>query len=332
MTTATKTLPAHGTYARGNGAPGYRKPCKCVPCYKAMRRARKQYAVNRQLGRPGLVDAAPARQHLQLLQLTMTWGQICEASECQADNLRSIAAGRHTQIRRETHNRIMAVKAQAPAPGKYVDATGLRRRLQALRAIGWSAQILAAKAGSAEARIQRICAGEQPTVRQVLAEKILKLYAELSQTPAPAGRSATRAKNHAIANGWAPPVAWDDDTIDDPAAQPELTGHCGSDRGYWMHRNQKLPVCPRCEQAHTDWLTERAHLTPQQLNQERFRARAAAASREADLAHDARELMRLGADYEQAAARLDVTRQHLQQALLRHPETAPQQDDMEAAA
>lgn len=48
---------------------------------------------------------------------------------------------------------------------------------------------------------------------------------------------------------------------------------------------------------------------------------AAAASREADLAHDGRELLRHGADTEQAAERLGVTRNHLQQALLRHPDT-----------
>jgi predicted DNA-binding protein (UPF0251 family) len=61
----------------------------------------------------------------------------------------------------------------------------------------------------------------------------------------------------------------------------------------------------------------------QELNQERFRARAAATTREADLAHDARELMRVcGLTTEQAAERLDVTRPHLHQALKRHPAPA----------
>lgn len=51
------------------------------------------------------------------------------------------------------------------------------------------------------------------------------------------------------------------------------------------------------------------------------------------LAADARELFRYGITTEQAAQRLGVTKAHLYQELLRHPEdTAPQQDDMEAAA
>jgi hypothetical protein len=33
-------------------------------------------------------------------------------------------------------------------------------------------------------------------------------------------QSASRARNHAAARGWPPPAAWDDDTIDDPAAGP----------------------------------------------------------------------------------------------------------------
>lgn len=217
-----RSLPAHGSYARANGCPGYREPCKCEICHPAFRRARKQYNVNRQLGRPGLVDATPARKHLQKLQRSMTWEQIVAAGACEARNLQLIADGRRTQIRRSTLTKILGVTLQPPAPGKYVDATGLRRRLQALRVIGWSAYRLAEAAGSAEARIQLICSGEQPTVRQALAVKILRVYAELAQTPAPPGRSATRTTRHALANGWAPPAAWDDDTIDDPQAAPDF--------------------------------------------------------------------------------------------------------------
>jgi len=51
------------------------------------------------------------------------------------------------------------------------------------------------------------------------------------------------------------------------------------------------------------------------------------------LAADARELFTYGIGVEQAAERLGVTKTHLYQELLRHPEeTAPQQDDMQPAA
>lgn len=321
MTTAVKPLPPHGSYARANGCPGYRAPCKCDTCVTALRRFRKRSKVNRQLGRPGLVDATPARQHLAKLARTMTWGQIATATGGEPRNLHLIADGRRTQIRRSTLTAIVAVKAETPAPGKYIDATGIRRRIQALRAIGWSSNVIAKAASTAEARIQTIATEAQPTVRYVLAAKILKVYAELSQTPAPTGRSGTRTRNHAAANGWAPPGAWDDDRIDDPAAFPDWTGHCGSDRGWWLHRLEDIPTCQPCEQAHAEWKAERTHLSRDQRWSEIGKARATARSREADLAHDARELMRVcGLDTEQAAERLGVTRNHLQQAMGRHPE------------
>jgi len=325
-----RPIPPHGTYARGNGSPGYRKPCPCQPCLNARRRGKKRNTVQRQLGRPGTVDAAQAQARLLTLNKTTGWNDLAAAIGGSAANLRDIAAGRRTTIRRATHNKIMALAVQ-PSGGQYIEATGSRRRIHALRAIGWSTSVIAKHARTSDVRIQLISNG-QATVRHSLTVKIREAYDTLSlQTPV--GRDVTRVKNTATRNGWAPPGAWDDDCIDDPAAVPDWTGYCGTDRGYWMHRNQQLPMCARCETAHEAWLTERAELTARQLNQEKFRARAAAASREADLAADARELMRYGTGIEQAAARLKVTRQHLQQALLRSPEaTPPQQTDMQPAA
>jgi hypothetical protein len=217
----TRPLPAHGTYARANGSPGYRKPCPCEECRATLLSAKKRYRVRRESGRPGLVDAAPARKRLKQLLKTMSQQQIKAITGCDDCNLRLILDGTRTQIRRDTLQRILSVKPEPPAPGTYLDATGTRRRIQALRAIGWSARALAEAAGTGESVIERICDG-QPTVRGVVAVKIQDAYARLSQTPAPAGRSATRAKGYATANGWAPPEYWDDDDIDDPATQAQL--------------------------------------------------------------------------------------------------------------
>ncbi|MCZ4509938.1 hypothetical protein O3Q52_17385 [Streptomyces sp. ActVer] len=329
--TVTKSPPPHGTYARANGCPGYREPCKCARCYVTFRRARKQYTVNRELGRPGLVDATPVREHLNTLRQTMTWQQVADATGSEYRNLKLVADGRRTQVRRSTRDRVLAVTPEPPASGKYIDALGTRRRIQALRAIGYSTKVIAEAAGSAQARLQLISTGAQPTVRQHLAERIQAVFADLHGTPAPAGCSATVTRKHARAQGWVPPAAWDD--IDDPAAVPDWTGHCGTDRGYWMHSLQRLPMCERCKAAHEAWLDEQAHLTVQELNQARFRARAAASHREADLAHDARELLRVsGLDVALAAERLGVTRNHLQQALLRNPEPEPAVEQDEAVA
>lgn len=320
--TTSKPLPPHGTYARGNGSPGRRPPCPCPPCRETKLKTRKRLNVARQLGRAARVDAAPARQHLRKLRITMSWSQIQTATGCDDRGLQLLINGQRTEINRTTQDKILAVAPGAePSPGMYIDATGPRRRLQALSALGYSGREIALRIATAEARIQKITSGSQPTVRYGLARRINALYDELSETPAPAGRSRTRVLRHALAHHFAPPSAWDDDTIDSPDALPEWTGHCGTDHGWWKHTTNSIPVCPPCETAHAAWLTERRNLPAGERFRQMAFAKAAAANREANLAHDGRELMRVcGLDYEQAAERLGVTRNHLQQVLLRHPE------------
>ncbi|MFJ5785390.1 hypothetical protein [Streptomyces hydrogenans] len=133
-------------------------------------------------------------------------------------------------------------------------------------------------------------------------------------------QAACRFRNYAWTNGWAPPAAWDDDTLDDPDAIPDWTGFCGTDRGWWTHRIEHIPVCPACEQAHTDWLAAIKHLPRRERAVLVGRAQAQAHNRGAAIAENARELLALGETYETAAARIGVSRNHLQQELLRHPE------------
>lgn len=323
MTTAAKPLPAHGTYARGNGSPGRRPPCPCPPCREAKLKTRKRLNVARQLGRAARVDATPALEHLRKLRATMSWSQIQAATGCDDRGLQLLISGQRTEINRTTQDKILAVAPGAePSAGMYIDAIGPRRRLQALSAMGYSGRHIADQIGTAEVRIHKIANGSQPTVRYGLVRRIHHLYDQLAQTPAPAGRSRTRVIRHARANNWAPPVAWDDDTIDDPTAHPEWTGACGTDRGWWLHKLNGIPACPRCEAAHAAWLAERHDLPPQERFRQLALAKSAASNRGATLAHDARELMQVsGLSYEQVAERLGVTRNHIQQELLRHPQT-----------
>lgn len=95
-----------------------------------------------------------------------------------------------------------------------VDATGTRRRLRALAAIGWPNAAIGALAGADHSTVSawsnnaRVRAGTADTVRRV--------YDELSMTPGP----SAKVRQIAARKGWAPPLAWDDDSIDDPAARP----------------------------------------------------------------------------------------------------------------
>lgn len=95
-----------------------------------------------------------------------------------------------------------------------VDATGARRRIHALAAIGWSL------AGQSRMLEMGDTAAHKITARKWLhvetAAKVRALYDELSMMPGP----SVRARREAQRKGWAPPLAYDDDTIDDPHTEP----------------------------------------------------------------------------------------------------------------
>lgn len=100
-----------------------------------------------------------------------------------------------------------------------IDGTGTARRLQALSAIGWPPTQLGARLGYD----RRVIDGwrqqrRHPLVHRATATAIADLYDELWDTPGP----CTRTRRAAARRGWAPPMAWDDHTIDDPHATPDL--------------------------------------------------------------------------------------------------------------
>lgn len=110
------------------------------------------------------------------------------------------------------------LRAMALGHGLRVDPTGTTRRLRALCAIGWGHRYLADELGNFPAQVQLWLAGEaQVHVDTVI--RVRALYDRLADTPGPgprAGRTVALARRR----GWAPPIAWDADTIDDPAAEP----------------------------------------------------------------------------------------------------------------
>ena len=95
-----------------------------------------------------------------------------------------------------------------------VEATGTRRRLRALVAMGWSFGHIGARLGESQPTVHRW------TVRERLfastAEKVRAVYDELSMTPGPSNRARLDARR----KGWAVPLAWSDEDIDNPLARP----------------------------------------------------------------------------------------------------------------
>lgn len=113
-------------------------------------------------------------------------------------------------------------------PGR-LDATGARRMLQALAAVGWSARALHARSDLYTTHIQVIRSGRARWVTAETERSVKALYDRLWDQCPPRGDrhqvgAITRTKLFAAQQGWAPPLAWDDEAIDDPTAEP-ATGH-----------------------------------------------------------------------------------------------------------
>jgi transcriptional regulator with XRE-family HTH domain len=103
---------------------------------------------------------------------------------------------------------------------KRADAVGTMRRLQALAALGWTPEDLAEQLGMHPSYVKDLRINRRANrVNTSTVEKVTDLFERLSATPGP----SVRTRQHAERQGWAPPLAWDDDAIDNPDAKP-VTG------------------------------------------------------------------------------------------------------------
>jgi lambda repressor-like predicted transcriptional regulator len=317
-----KPLAKHGTTARAKGRPSAGIPgCPCPPCRRAENAYDKRRRFLNQTGRTLMVDTAPVAAHLRgLFNAGAGWIQLAAVSGCSTSTMHNLLTEQNPRCRRVTANKILAIQPGDAIPNhRSIPATGTIRRVRALMTLAHTCRAISQACRIDHSTLSDLLAERLDSVSLGLANRVDDGFRALSRTT---GASA-RSRNRATRERWAPPGAWDDDTIDDPAAHPDWTGHCGSDRGWWLHSIESIPVCARCETAHTAWLAERKHLPPNERFRQLALARGAASNRGANLAANARELMQIsGLTYEQAAERLSVSTSHLFQALKRHPETA----------
>lgn len=134
--------------------------------------------------------------------------------------------------------------------GAKMPDTGTRRRLQALLRMGFSTVFLAPLMGCSQQRVNYLVNGYGRYVYGQTFTKVVELYDKYALVnPLDLGissNSVKRAISAAIKNDYAPPGAWDDDTIDDPNAYPELTGYCGKLAGAFIHLRTDTRICDRC--------------------------------------------------------------------------------------
>lgn len=230
--THKRTFHAHGT-ANAYILDG----CKCRPCRNAL--AQRENARNKAkaFGRydSGRVDAKHVRAHLlKLRKHGMGLKRIAELAGVSNATLGKVlygdpAHGRplRKRVARHVHDQVLAIQPTLEnlQGGTLVDALGIRRRLQALVAIGYSQTHLAGRIGFVASNFCKLTLdpseGGRTAVTAATARKVTALYAALQNRPRVGCDqrtkiSVSRARNIARARGWLPPAAWDEDRMDDP--------------------------------------------------------------------------------------------------------------------
>lgn len=202
--------------------------CRCYTCAWA----RAQYNDRREkLIRLGqwqpFVDPAGARAHAELLRAAgFGTRQIAALSGVNRQAVMEILSGESGRIRPVTHAAIVAVSAAAElAGGTAVPSVGTRRRAEALAAAGWSLPEQARALGWCLSNYHALL--KRPSVVAHTARLVRNLYDRWSALPPPRGSAADRARRRALAKAWFPPMAWDEDAIDDPSALPCLLPPAG---------------------------------------------------------------------------------------------------------
>lgn len=134
----------------------------------------------------------------------------------------------------------------------WQDSTGTRRRLQALGVMGYGWETLGAELGISGNSLGTIARRETVKLYPETVVKIKKLYDKLSMVPPVETRGVKVTKMRLRRRGWPPPLAWDDDTMDDPYVLPMGL----SDQAVWDWYCKAATDCERIE-----WVLE--HGIPQ---------------------------------------------------------------------
>ncbi|MGA4875920.1 hypothetical protein [Streptomyces lydicamycinicus] len=227
MTTATRTAPHHNTLTCYTDYK-CRRP-DCVTRYNDWYRARA-HALAAGTWKP-YVDAAPVREHLlELHAAGITPHRIEQITGIDWCSIRlftqpHLGQGRGITKRTtpDTAAKILAVRLDDLVPGR-VDATGTRRRVQALAAMGWPLAAVGSHIGIAAGYARHLAHREAVFGRT--AQAVSNGYDELRhKRPQRNGITRTvakRTRTYAARQNWAPPKYWDQHpgAIDDPDFEP----------------------------------------------------------------------------------------------------------------
>lgn len=201
----------HGTYACYT-----LDACRCEPCAAACSTYLATWTREKGYGRwDNLVDATPARNHVQALQAHgMGHKRIADTAGISVSALQKLLWGHKgrppsKRIRKATAQALLAVTLDLPTGGR-IPADETARRLQALIACGWSASSLARRLDMLPSNMTPLVHARRG-VTVATATAVHQLYLQLADVAPPQDTrhqrtAVSRAKAWAAREGWAPPV------------------------------------------------------------------------------------------------------------------------------
>lgn len=208
----SRQIPEHGTSNR------YSYGCRCKPCTKAATRADAERKLARLAGRPRSVPAGPVIEHVKALtDRGLTTWQIGREAGIEPSTVRRLAVGQQKTVWARTADRVLAVRLDVRVSLGDVSSVGAVRRIRALYALGHFNHEIAAKAGISRDAVWALAAGRWPTIKVGMDDGVRAAYDQLWMS---AGKSP-KTRLLAERKGWVSPLAWGDDTIDDPRAVPQ---------------------------------------------------------------------------------------------------------------
>lgn len=175
------------------------------------------YSRDRARGRPRYVAAHETRARLMdLVDADVPLRAIAQATGLSDTAVGHLVAGRRELVHRHTAELVadLSLADVFDRASGNVPSIGATRRIQALMAIGWRKADLEVAGVPAAQLVTRTRA----RVSVQGWRRTREVYERLSMTPGPSQTCRDRAR----ARGYAPPLAWDEDAIDDPRSAPHV--------------------------------------------------------------------------------------------------------------
>ena len=201
----------------------------------------KAWQVARARGVPTApVPVGPVREHvLSLRGAHVSQRAIARAAGCSATLVRDIERAKYSRVCRGPAARLMRlsvadVVASRELPKDRVPAIGAVRRVRALLALGHSHATITTAGGPGWNSGDVTRDPDRQWTFLAVHEAATRAYGALSMCPGTNGLVRARA----AAAGYLPPLCWDEEDLDDPAAVPHLARrhneHLDLDEFMWL--------------------------------------------------------------------------------------------------